>query len=85
MLPPFPLPVVRTPQAEPGLVDQSGGLEGLAGTFLGELVRGQAAQFVIDQRQQFRAVMRFAALDCLQHAGHVNHSTGENAHERQPA
>src|ERR1039457_1785064 len=51
--------------------------------FIGELVRGQAAQFPINQRQQFRARARFAALDCLQHAGHVSHSNGENARERK--
>ena len=69
-----PLPVGRVLDPQPGFVNQRGGLEGLAGAFLGKLVRGQAAQFVIDQRQQFRARVRFAALDCLQHVGHVNHN-----------
>ena len=41
------------PEPQPGLVDQRGGLQGLAGRLLGHLVRGESAQLFVNQRQQF--------------------------------
>ena len=43
---------VHQPQVR--LVDQRGGLERLAGLFLGQLLAGELPQFVVDQRQELR-------------------------------
>src|SRR5207237_6131240 len=43
---------VRVHQPEVGLVDQGRGLERLAGYFLGQLLGGQLAQLVVDQRKE---------------------------------
>ena len=53
---------VLTAQAEPGFVDQGGGLERMAGSFARHLLRSELAQFVIDQGQQLRHRLRFAPL-----------------------
>ena len=39
-------------ETKPRLVNQRGGLKRLARSFAGHLLRGELAQFVIDQRQQ---------------------------------
>src|SRR5262249_2972351 len=49
-LPPPPPPGAE--QAPIGSVDQGGGLEGLPRPLAGELVRGRAAELVVDQRQE---------------------------------
>lgn len=45
--------VVGADEAEPGFVDESGGLEGVAGGFLGHFVSGDTAEFVVHERQEF--------------------------------
>src|SRR6266567_9461947 len=40
-------------QAQPGLVNQGGGLEGVTWRLPSHFVRGQFPQFLIDQRKQF--------------------------------
>ena len=40
------------PELQPGLMDQRGGLQGLAGRLLGHPVRGEFAQLLVNQRQQ---------------------------------
>jgi hypothetical protein len=49
----LPRLVRRVHELQPGFVDERGGLERVAGGFAGHLVRGQAAQFVVNHRQQF--------------------------------
>jgi len=62
-------------QPEPCLMDQGCGLEGVAGRFLGHLVRCQLAQFLIDQREQFLCGFAIALLDALKDLGDVAHAT----------
>ena len=45
--------VWRIHELEPRFVNERGRLERMAGGFARHLVRGHAAQFVIDERQQF--------------------------------
>jgi hypothetical protein len=49
----IPLLLPGSGQLEPGLMDESGGLERVAGIRLGHFASSQSAQFFIDQRQQF--------------------------------
>jgi len=49
-------------------VDQRRCLQCLAGRFLGELSSGQAAKFVVNQRQQLIGRLRFALLNRLENA-----------------
>ena len=39
-------------QAQVGLVDEGGGLQGVIGALLAQVISGQAAQFAIDDREQ---------------------------------
>jgi hypothetical protein len=60
-------------QPQPCLVNQCGGLKGLARSFPGELRGGKPAQFVVEQGQQFIARMAFAILNPLQDLRHLAH------------
>ena len=60
-------------EAKPRLVNQRGGLKRLARSFAGHLLRGEFAQFVIDQRQQPVGRPGIARLDLLQHDREVAH------------
>ena len=55
------------------LVDQGGGLERLAGLLLRELLGGQLAELVVDQRQEFLGRLGIALLDGREDAGDVVH------------
>ena len=67
------VPRSASDQAQVGLVDQGGGLERLARLLLGQPLRRQLAQLVVDQRQQLLGGVRVALLDGRQDAGHVAH------------
>src|SRR5262249_2561360 len=77
-----PLPVrprARADQPQVGLVDQGGRLQRLARLLLSQALGGEAAQLVVDQRQQLGGGVRIALLDGGQDAGdlgHVSDSTG---------
>ena len=61
---------------------ERGWLQGLAGRFVGHLVRGELAQFVINQRQQLIGGRGMAALDGLEQLrqfGHVQDATIETS------
>ena len=60
-------------QPEVRLVDQGRGLERLAGLLLRQLLGGQLAQLVVDQRQELLGRLRVALLDGREDAGHVVH------------
>jgi hypothetical protein len=47
-------------QANPGFMNQRGGLERMAGLFLDHASGGEAPQFIINQRQQFLGCQAFA-------------------------
>lgn len=49
----LPAWVIAGHQTEPGFVDEGGGLQSVAVLFLGHFASGQAAQFIVDHRQQF--------------------------------
>jgi len=56
-------------------MDESGGLEGLVGRFMSQLLRRQLPQLSVNQRQQLLGGVRIALVDCgqvwrdLTHAG----------------
>ena len=50
-------------QPQVGLVDQGRGLERLPGLLAGQLLCGQLAEFVVDQRQELPGGVRVALLD----------------------
>ena len=50
---PVPFLILVPNQPKPGFVNERGGLQRMTLRFVGHLVRGQAPQFFIDQRQQF--------------------------------
>jgi hypothetical protein len=56
-----------------GFVHQRRGLERLAGCFTGKLLRGQTAQFGVDQREQLLCGPRIALLDGREDSGNVIH------------
>ena len=55
------------------LVDQGRGLERLARLLVGQLLRGQLAQLVVDQRQELLGGVRIALLDGGQDARNFVH------------
>ena len=62
-------------------MDQGRGLERLARLLLGQLLRRQLAQLVVDQRQELLGGVRVALLDRGQDAGdiaHRRHQKGES-------
>jgi hypothetical protein len=60
-------------EPEPGLVNQRGRLQRVAGGFVRHLVRGQATQFVIDQWKQFPGGFGVALLCAVEAARHFAH------------
>ena len=65
--------LLRVHQPQVRLVDQGRGLERLARLLLGQPLRGQLAQLVVDQRQQLLGGVRVALLDGGQDAGDLAH------------
>ena len=66
-------------QPQVGLVDQGGGLERLARLLLGQPLRRQLAQLVVDQRQQLLGGVRVALLDGVEHLGDRVHRQAPRA------
>src|SRR5688572_2691446 len=67
------LRVLLSDQPEVGLVDQGRRLERLARLLLGQPLRGQLAQLVVDQGQELLGRVGVAPLDGREDAGHVVH------------
>src|SRR5262249_37403378 len=65
---------VNVHEAEVGLVDQGGGLEGLAGLLLRQPPCSQLPQLVVDQRQELAGGTRVALLDGRQDTRDVGHA-----------
>jgi hypothetical protein len=61
-------------QAQPGLVNQGRGLEGVTRSLADHLERGQFAQFLINQRKQFVCGCGIAVSQAVEHARDVAHS-----------
>jgi hypothetical protein len=60
-------------QPQLSFVHQRRCLQRLAGLFLGELLRRQFAQFVVNKQQELLGSVRVAVLDGGQDLGHVTH------------
>ncbi len=60
-------------QPQPGLVNQCRGLEGVPGSLASHLERGQFAQVLVNQRQQFIRRRAIALCQRFQNAGDVAH------------
>jgi hypothetical protein len=73
------LDLVHVHQPEVRLVDQGGGLEGLARLLLGQLLRRQPAQLLVDQ-QQLVGGARVALLDGRQDARDLTHRRHRKSH-----
>jgi len=58
---------------QPSFVDERGGLQRMTGGFVRHLVRGEAAEFLIDQREQFIGSLAIAMLDGVKDACHFAH------------
>src|SRR5262245_25968038 len=68
------LHLLRIHETQVGLMDQGCRLERLPGLLLGQLLRREAAQLIVDQRQQLIGSVRVALLDGRQDAGDLAHS-----------
>src|SRR5262249_16798269 len=69
--PTFPSALAAADQPQVGLVDQGGRLQGVAGGLASQVALGQSAQFVINQRQQFRRRGRTVVGQPLQYAWYL--------------
>lgn len=58
-------------EAEPDLVDECGRLQGLAGGFAGHLGGGEAAQLVINEREELGGGLRITLIDTLENVGNL--------------
>ena len=61
-------------QTQVGFVDQGGSVERLSGFFVRELVSGQSAQLVVDQRQELLGRLRIALLKGVQNLRDGRHN-----------
>jgi hypothetical protein len=69
--------LLREPQ--PRLMHKGGGLKCLAGHFLSHFVRGEAAQFVIDEGQQFLRGPGITLLNAVVDAGDIAHAADSSS------
>ena len=60
-------------QPDVRFVDECSGLQRLAGVFVCQLLRGQPAQFLVDQRKQLVRRVLIACRDGIKHATDVAH------------
>jgi hypothetical protein len=70
------VPVLRLPgvhQPQVCLMHQGGGLERLPRLLLGQPLRRQLPQLVVDQRQELPGGVRVTLFDCGQDVGHLHH------------
>lgn len=65
----LPVGVVLVQQGEVGFVDEGGGLEGVAGTFVAEEVGGKAAEFLVDEGHESGEYILVAGFDFLEQDG----------------
>jgi hypothetical protein len=60
-------------QAQVRFVDEAGGIEGLPGLLVGQLLGSQTAQLLVDQRQELAGSLRIALVDGGQNLGDFSH------------
>lgn len=70
----LPLPLILLNDPQPGLVNECGRLESLTRRFPRHLGRGECAQFLVNQRQQFLSGFGIALLNAVEDAGEVAHA-----------
>ena len=56
-------------------MDQHRRLKGMAGSFVGHLVRRQPPQFLVNEREQFLGGIGVTRFDCLENLGDVARSS----------
>jgi hypothetical protein len=66
-----PAGVRITDKAQVGLVDEGGGLEGVAGGRFGESRAGEGAEFVVDEGQEFGGGVGIAGAERFERDGHA--------------
>ena len=71
--------ISRADQAQVRLVDECGSVEGLPRLLVREFRGGEAAQLVVDQRQELRGGVGVALLDGGQDVGDVAHAAEHNS------
>jgi len=69
--PAAPLLPIGTSHPQPRFMNEGGGLQRLAGPFIGHLVGRQPAQFIIDQGQQFLCSLRITGINRTEQLGDV--------------
>jgi len=65
-------------ELQPSLMDERGGLQGLTRLLLGHLLRGELAEFVVNQWQQLFSGFGFTLLHAIQNARDVAHQRSVN-------
>ena len=83
MLPAIPFPFVVASNLEPSLVDQRGGLERVLAILAGEPMRGEPAEFAINEGQQFGRGFRITLVNSIEQESDVAHA-GYLAERRSP-
>ena len=63
-----------TAQPEAGFVHERRGLQRLAGRFVRHFVRGESAQFFVNEREQFVRSLGVTVLDAVQDARDIAHA-----------
>src|SRR5262249_22717741 len=66
--------VLVTHQPQIGLMDQRGGVEGMAGGFRGQARGGELPQLVVDERQEVGSSLAVAGSGSVKEAGHRGHA-----------
>ena len=79
--------LLRPHQAQPGFMNQRGGLQRLARLLLGHLRGRQLAQFLINQREQLISSLAIARINGMEQLGDVGHGAkvGEKGMKGQSA
>ena len=69
----LPGAVAIADHAQPGFVNEGGGLEGVGGAFLRHARHGELAQFVVNERQKLFRSLAITMADGLQDLGQLVH------------
>lgn len=69
----IPLAIFLADEPQPGFMDESGGLKRVIGGFVRHLVRGEFAQLLVNERQQFFGGVRLTALHLFKNLSYLAH------------
>src|SRR5262249_10327503 len=81
----LPVRLRITAEPQPGLVDERGRLQRLAGSLVGHLAGGQPTQLLIDDGQQFLGSIGCALLDGVEDARDIAHELRFAPCSRKPS